>query len=291
MNALKYFFPGLFFYPSRLVPDSIYLRIMYRFHTKKRLNLKNPKRYNEKLQWLKLYNRNPEYMAMVDKILAKDYVSNKIGKEYVIPTIKVWDDAKSIDLKELPASFVLKTNHDSKGVLVCKSVRDAIDADYKKFFAKRLKRNGYWYGREWPYKYVKPKVFAEELIECPEGSLKDYKVMCFGGVPKMIQVHNGRFSNHTQDYYDTEWNYLDIEQGCPPSGIVEDRPVFLDEMLRLSSVLSAGIPHLRVDWYYANGRLFFGELTFFDASGFDEFIPDCYNELVGSWIKLPVDNE
>ena len=272
------------------LPDRLYLSIQYRYHTGKRLKLNPPIRYNEKLQWIKLYDRNPRYTDLVDKYKVKEFVAKTIGEAYVVPLLAVWERPEQISISELPDRFVLKTNHDSKGVLICKD-KKSFDLDKaKSFFASHMKRNGYSYGREWPYKYVERKIIAEQYLDAKSEELIDYKVLCFNGEAKLIQLHQGRFTDHyTHDIYDTEWKKQHFNQiGEKSCDETIEKPSFLNEMIQLSEKLASGIPHVRVDWYYVDNHLFFGEMTFFDASGYLDFIPDEYNELIGSWITLPM---
>lgn len=273
----------------RILPDKAYIKLQYWYVTRRKLNLKNPTRYNEKLQWLKLYDRKPEYSVYVDKYRVKKYIADTIGSRYVIPTLGIWDSADEIDLNELPEQFVLKCNHDSKSVCICKDKKTFdFDAAKKKLNTK-LRLNQFAYGREWPYKNVEPLILAEKYMEDESGGLQDYKVLCFNGQPKLIQLHRGRFTEeYTQDFYDVNWNRQDFNQkGEKMAELPAPQPEFLKEMLELSARLSKGIPHIRVDWYYAEHQLYFGELTFFDAAGYDEFVPDEYNGILGSWIELP----
>lgn len=272
------------------MPDEPYLKLLFKYSMGYPLNLAHPKTFNEKLQWLKLHDRKPLYTKLVDKYEVKAYVAEKIGAEYVIPTIAgPWDSVDEIDFDALPDQFVLKCTHDSGGVVICRD-KAAFDRKAAKAkLAKSLSRNFYWAYREWPYKDVKPRVFAERYLGNGEHSLNDYKVMCFHGEAKLIQVHMGRFEYHTQDFYDTGWNLLDIYQGMPLSGIVLEKPDFHDEMLHLSEQLAESFLHLRVDWLYADGQLYFGELTFYDGSGLMAFDPISYDELLGSWLCLPAD--
>lgn len=270
------------------MPDESYLKWMYRLHTGKKLDLENPKTFNEKLQWLKLHDYKPEYTRMVDKHEAKNYVSEKIGEEFIIPTLGVWDCFDEIDFDRLPNQFVLKCTHDSGGLVIVKDKSKLNKAVAKRKIESSLKRNYYYAGRERPYKHVVPRILAETYMEdAQRQELSDYKVMCFGSEPKLIQIHRGRFGVHTQDFYDSEWNKLDIIQGLPMSNEVLERPVFLEKMLELSRILADGVPQMRVDWYFVNGRLYFGELTMFDGSGFCEFVPDYWNIELGNWIRLP----
>lgn len=272
-----------------VLPDKQYIQLQYRYITGRKLNLDHPTRFNEKLQWLKLYDRNPGYPDLVDKYKAKRVIGELIGKEYIVPLLGVWSDPSEINENELPDQFVLKTNHDSKGVAVCKD-KASFDFDKAKdFLGKRLKHNGYSYGREWPYKNIKPRIIAEKYLEDESGGLNDYKVMCFNGKAKLIQLHQGRYSDsHTQDIYDLSWNLQPFNQiNETSSNTPVPKPVFLDEMIRLSEIIAENIPQVRVDWYYAEGQLYFGEVTFFDGSGYYDFIPDEMNEILGSWITLP----
>jgi hypothetical protein len=269
--------------------DEKYLRKMYEHIFGKKLNLSNPKSYNEKLQWLKLYDRKVQYTIMVDKYSAKDYVGNIIGEQYIIPTLGVWDNVENINFEQLPNQFVLKCTHDSHGLVICKD-KDKLDIKAtKKKLRKALKKNYYYSYREWPYKDVHPRIIAEKYMEDrKKGTLKDYKILCFNGEPKLIELHNERFSNnHTQDFYDISWNKLNISQyGYSISDKSEEKPVLLSEMLRLSKVLADGIPHIRVDWYIVDDKLYFGELTFFDGAGLAQFNDFKDDELLGSWLDL-----
>ena len=261
---------------------------MYRCRTGRKLNLENPHDFNEKLQWLKLYDRNSLYTTLVDKYAVKEYVTKIIGKEYLIPTLGVWSNVDDIDFDKLPNQFVLKTTHGSGGdVIICKDKSKFDKEKAANHLKKSMKKDVYSVLREWPYKNVPKRIIAEKYMEDESGELRDYKVLCFDGTPKMTEYHQGRFKSHTQDFYDENWTLLPIYQGTPLSGKTMEKPVFFDEMMFLSSKLSKDMPHVRVDWYYVQNQLYFGELTFFDASGFDEFEPKEYNRILGDWIKLP----
>lgn len=272
------------------MPDSWYLQMKYKQCMGYSLNLSNPKTFNEKLQWLKLHDRNPEYTIMVDKYAVRKYIADTIGEEYLIPLLGVWDNPDDIDFDALPNQFVLKCNHNSGlGMCICKDKAKLDIAKVKAELRKGLKQDYYLTCREWPYKNVKRRIIAEKYMS-DEGNeeLSDYKVLCFNGEPKLIEVHKGRFyGNHTADNYDEFWNKTDIEQyDLPKSDKIMPKPVFLEEMLHLSRLLSKDLIHVRVDWYFTNNRLYFGELTFFDGSGYNLFCGDA-DELLGSWIKLP----
>lgn len=268
--------------------DERYLRLMYRMYLGKRLNLKNPRTFNEKLQWIKLYDRRPEYTMMVDKYAVREHVAKVLGEAYLIPLLGVWDDPEEIDFDTLPTQFVLKCNHNSgTGMCICKNKAKLDIEKVKAELRKGLAQNYYLSGREWPYKNIKRRIIAEKFMVDDSGGLQDYKVLCFNGEPKLIQIHKGRFQNHTQDFYDTQWKRHEIYQGVPMSKTDMDKPAFLEQMLEVSKTLSAGIPHVRVDWYYVDGQLYFGELTFFDASGFYAFEPEFWDQQLGDWIQLP----
>lgn len=269
--------------------DETYLKLKFYALIGKKLDLKNPKTFNEKLQWLKLYDRKPEYTMMVDKYLVRDYIKEKLGEEYLIPLLGVWDDPDEIDFDKLPEQFVLKCNHNSGlGMYICKDKSQMDIEKVKTELRKGLAQDYYLSGREWPYKNVRPRIIAEMcMTDESKIELKDYKVMCFNGKAKLIQVHKGRFVDHTQDFYDTNWNLLDIKQGLKRSDSVMPRPRLLDDMLKMSELLANGISQVRVDWYIVSDKLYFGEITFFDASGFDEFDPEGWNLILGDWISLP----
>ncbi len=275
---------------SFLFSDELYLRMQYRLMTGKKLNLKNPQTFNEKLQWLKLYDRKTEYTVMVDKYLAKKYVADKIGEQYIIPTLGVWNKFEEIDFAKLPNQFVLKCTHDSGGLVICKDKSKFDVKVAKKKILCSLKRDYYLVGREWPYKNVPRRIIAEKFMEDESGKdLNDYKIFCFDGQPKLIQVDYDRFANHRRNYYDIEWNYVTIENHYPsdPSHIIR-KPIVIDKMIELAKQLSAGIPHVRVDFYIIGESIYFGELTFYHASGFEDFFPSKWNYELGSCIKLNI---
>ena len=271
------------------MPDVEYLKRKYRACMGKELNLENPQTFNEKLQWLKLHDRKPEYTMMVDKYRVREYIAKTIGEEYLIPLLGVWENPEDIDFDVLPDQFVLKCNHNSGlGMCICKDKSKLDIKKVKQELKKGLQQDYYLTGREWVYKDVPRRIIAEKYMVDESGiELKDYKVMCFNGKPRIIQLHRGRFGNHTLDFYDPQWNRVDFTWDCPQSDLLWEKPVFWEEMLVYSQKLSHGIPHLRVDWYYAEGRLFFGELTFFPTSGFSKFIPEEWDYTLGEWIALP----
>lgn len=269
--------------------DETYLKVLYQNRTGKKLNLENPKSYNEKLQWLKLYYRRPEMSMMVDKCEVKDYVSKLIGKDHVIPTIGVWDRFEDIDFNKLPSEFVLKCTHDSGGILICRNKFELDFVKEKNIFDKYLKNNYFFSGREWPYKNVKPRIIAEELMVDESGKeLKDYKIFCFDGNPRFIQVDYDRFNGHKRNLYTLDWEYIDAMIEFPTDPLHEiKKPEKLDEMLEFSRVLSKGFPHMRTDFYSINNNIYFGEITFFHGSGCEKFYPESFENKVSEMLKLP----
>ena len=270
----------------RFLSDKTFLKRKYKNVFKKKLDLKNPKTFNEKLQWLKLYDRKPEYTMMVDKYEVKKYIAETIGEEYVIPTLGVWDRFEDIDFDKLPNQFVLKCTHDSGGLVICRDKSKLDIAKTKKKIKKSLKRNYYWLGREWPYKNVKPRIIAEEYMADLNGESTDYKIMCFNGEPKIIQVHTGRFTNHIQNFYDVNCSKLNFEQGCKSSNDVLSKTKELEKVINFSRILASNIVHVRVDWYILNKNIFFGEITFYDGGGFISFEPEKWDLIIGKMIDL-----
>ena len=269
--------------------DAAFLKRYYKARTGREIDLDHPKTFNEKLQWLKLHDRNPRYPEMVDKVKVKQIVSSIIGEEHIIPTYGVWENFDDIDFDTLPNQFVLKCTHDSHSVVICKDKNKFDVRRAKKTLTRALRKNYYQQSREWPYKSVQPRILAEKFMVDESGvELKDYKVLCFDGVPKLIELHQGRFSDrHYQDFYDLNWNkttICNIHEEMSPA--VAPKPVCLDEMIKFSQMLSKDIPHVRVDWYVINEKLYFGELTFYDASGFDLYKDDRDDLMLGSWITV-----
>ncbi len=270
-----------------ILPDKLYLKLQFRARMGKKLNLKDPKTFNEKLQWLKLYDRKPEYTVMVDKYLVKKYVADKIGEEYIIPTIGVWDSADEIDFDKLPEQFVLKCNHNSGDVIICtdKSKLDIVETKEKLY--KALKRDFYLAGREWPYKNVPRKIIAEKFMggDSDEG-LSDYKLMCFNGKVRCSFVCSERAEGLKVTFFDNDWMRLPFERHYPASNKEIAKPVNFSKMIELAEILSKDIPFVRVDFYEIKGKIYFGELTLYPGCGFEEFTPEEWDEKLGSWIIL-----
>lgn len=275
---------------SKFYSDEKFLRKLYRLRMGKELDLGNPQTFSEKLQWLKLHNRKPEYSQMVDKVEAKKYVANIIGEEYIIPTLGVYNTPDEIDFDALPDQFVLKCTHDSGGLVVCKDKHNLDFVKTRERFKKWLKTNYYYQNREWPYKNVRPRIIAEQYMEDEnDRELKDYKFFCFDGEPKLCQIIAGRQTAMTIDFYDKDWIHQDFHEPRKYPFAKEQHlpPKEYEKMWKLASKLSQGHPFIRVDFYDINGEVFFGELTFFPTSGMGGFDPEVWDYIFGDWIKLP----
>lgn len=271
-----------------IIPDSIYLKIKYRIINGRKLNLKNPHSFSEKLQWLKLYDRKPEYIRMVDKYKVRKYIENKIGAEYLIPFYGVYDNFDEIDFSQLPNQFVLKPNHTSGDIYICKDKNKINDRELRKTVNKWLKRRYYWLHREWPYKKIKPKIICEAFITDTGKVPDDFKVLCFDGKAKLIEVHTGRFdNNHKLTTFTPDWARSTLMHDFPPFIETYDRPLLLDKMIELSETLAANLAHIRVDWYIVNNKLYFGELTLYFCAGFIHYFNEVDDFIVGEWINLP----
>lgn len=273
-----------------ITPSSWYIKIRFYEHLNKKLNLDSPETFNEKLQWLKVNNRKNEYTQMVDKFRVRNFVREKIGPEYLIPLVGgPWRNADEIEYSELPDKFVLKCNHDSASVVICKDKKTFDIYGTNEKLNKALKFNYYWLSREWPYKNIVPCIIAEKYMEDEsEQDLKDYKFFCFNGVVKFYKIDFDRFTNHHANYYDCEGHILPFgEEICPPDFNRKlEIPQNINEMILLAAKLSKGIPFVRIDFYNINGKIYFGEITFFPAAGFGKFIPDEWDKILGDWIKI-----
>lgn len=281
-------------YISNHIPDKQYLKLRYKRTFGKKLNLDNPQTFNEKLQWLKLYDRRPEYTIMVDKYAVKKYVADKIGEEYIIPTLGVWDNPDDIDFDALPNRFVLKCNHNSGlGMCICKDKSKLDIKKVKSELKKGLAQDYYLTGREWPYKNVPRKIIAEEYIEDKGKAVpEDYKVYCINGKPLYIVVFHNRFNDSeelSETVYNTSWQpqHISLDEHFKVSDIVEPVPKCLDKMIEFAEMLSTNMSQSRIDFYVVNNRLYFGEITLYTASGFQKMIPESLDYELGKLIKLP----
>ncbi len=276
---------------ARHISDEHFVRWKYRLKIHKPLRLDNPETFNEKLQWLKLNRQHPEYSQLVDKYEVKKIVRDLIGEQYIIPTLALYNSVDEIDFAKLPQRFVLKCTHNSGGNVICKDKEKLDMAKARKKLKRGLRNNPFWVNREYPYKNVRPRIIAEKYMEQEgEESLIDYKVLTFNGKAKLIVVHLDRYTDHhTQAFYDVEWNKTTISQNkCTKmSDDVMPRPEALDEMIRLSELITKDMIECRVDWYLIDGHLFFGELTFFDGSGLIVFDDPNDDMMLGDWIHIP----
>lgn len=275
---------------SRIIPDRLFIQMKYYSEFSKLVNFDNPKTFSEKMQYLKLYDRKSKYIYMVDKYRVREYISNIIGDEYLIPLLGVWNKFDEINFSELPNEFVLKCNHNSGGVILCHN-KDTMDFEFaSRVIDESLKKNFYYYGREWPYKSIEPKVICEELLyeDNKRIGLVDYKFYCFNGEPTYCQIIQNRSKDETIDFYDMEWNRMPFNglRNLPKSTHPMKKPANYEEMTEIARKLSKGLPFLRVDLYLVNGRVFFGELTFTPTSGFGRFYPEEWNEKIGAKIQL-----
>lgn len=299
INLLKHnkgeFFASILMYLNFLFPDKLYLTLLFRLKMGFWIDWKNPKTFSEKLQWLKLYDRNPKYTTMVDKYAVKEYVAKIIGEEYIIPTLGVWDRPEDIDWDSLPQKFVLKTTHGGggSGVVICKDKatfdKETAIAKLKKSFNKCI----YNYLREWPYKNVDKKIIIEQyLYDVKCESLRDYKFFCFNGKVEFFKVDYDRFTEHGANYYSLDGRMLEFGEKAYPRrlDIEIDLPKSLEKMILIAENLSVGTLFLRVDLYEVNNKIFFGELTFYPSGGVKEFTPVDWNEKIGSLLKLPFEN-
>ena len=292
LRNIKVLATGVLLRLNIIIPEKLYLKWLFRLNVGYKLNLKNPKTFNEKLQWLKLYDRNPEYTSLVDKYEVKRIVGKIIGEEHIIPTLGVWNSVEEIEWDALPNQFVLKTTHGSggSGVVICKDKKSFDIEDAKRKLKHSLTHSDtYAHYREWPYKNIKRRIIAEKFLSNDKEDLNDYKIHCFGGVPKVILVCRDRFKNElTEDFYTTEWEHLDLKRPSHENASqLIIRPAELHEMIDLSKKLSEKMVFARTDFYSVHGRVYFGEITLYPASGLVPFVPGEYDKLFGGWIVLP----
>lgn len=295
INNPRSFFKNVLRKYFQWISDELFLRILFRLQMKERLHLKHPVTFNEKLQWIKLYDRRAEYVMMVDKYAVKGYVSNIIGKEYVIPTLGVWNKPEDIEWDLLPNRFVLKTTHGggNAGVVICTDKSTINKAHTIALLNKGLQQDIYRSSREWPYKNVQRRIIAEEFIQPSKGQdeLMDYKFFCFDGKVKVMYIATNRQKKNGEDvkfdFFDENFNHLPFRQCHDNATVMPQKPKSFDEMKRLAAALSKGIPQVRIDFYEVDGHPIFGEMTLFHASGLYAFTPRKYDEIMGAMILLP----
>lgn len=277
------------------IPDKLYLHLKYYLRMGSWLHLKNPKKFTEKLQWLKLYGRRPIDTVLSDKYAVKDYIAKAIGSEYVIPLLGVWNKFDDINFDLLPNQFVLKCTHDSGGIVICRD-KTKLDIDAARSKLERgLKNNYYVFSREKAYRDIPRRIIAEEYREdSATRDLRDYKFFCFDGVPKALFIASDRqiVGEETKfDFFDMDYNHLPFTNGHPNAAIPPEKPTCFEEMKTLAAKLSDGIPHVRVDFYEVNGRVLFGEMTYSHWGGTTPFDPEEWDYTFGSWLKLPKKNK
>lgn len=272
----------------RFIPTKPYLKMVYKIKTGKKLNLKNPVGFNEKLNWLKVNDVHPEYTDYADKIKVREIVKEKIGEDICFPLLGQWDRYEDIDFDSLPDQFVLKCNHDSASVNVVNDKSKINHKALKKFYKGRLKLNVYTIGREYPYKNIKPKIIAEKYMT-PEGEsdIKDYKFFCFNGKPEIMFIATDRSIDCKFDFFDMDFNHLDIENIHPQSGKTIEKPALFEEMKAMAEKLAEGMKFVRIDLYEIEGKIYFGEFTFFHGGGFWLFNPPEWEKKLGDMITLP----
>lgn len=276
----------------RILPDEMYLKLKYRYKMKKNLNLKNPKSYNEKLQWLKLYDRKDIYTNLVDKYEVKDIIGKIIGEEYIVPTLGIWEKFEDIEFDKLPEKFVLKCTHDSGGICICRSLSEFNIDQAKKKITSSLKHNFYWSGREWPYKNVEPRIIAEPFIEDIElKELRDYKFFVFNGVVKLLFVATDRNEQNKEtcfDFYDDNFEHIELKNGHPCADKHIKKPYHFKLMKQIAEKIAVELKlkQVRIDLYEANGKVYFGEVTLFHHSGFAAFEPVEWDMTMGDWVIL-----
>ena len=270
------------------LPDKLYLKLKFRLIMGYKLDLNNPQTFNEKLQWLKLYDRKPIYTTMVDKYEAKEYVKKIIGDEYIIKTYGVYNNYEEIDFDALPNQFVIKPTHTSGNVYIC---TDKLKIDHnmlKKKINKWLKRDYYMLHREWPYKNVKPRIIIEEYLnDEKDNGLKDFKIFMFNGKHAYSLVCSDRKTNLKFTFFDKDNKLIELTQ----ENCLNDKniklPTNYEKMLKLAQMVSKGTIESRIDFYNVNGKIYFGEITFFDSAGFGSFNPEKYDLVFGRMLKLP----
>ena len=275
---------------SHLVPDRLYLYSQYRVLLGEKPDLRAPRNYNEKLQWLKLHDRKPVYTQWVDKYEVKEYVRRTLGEEYVVPAYGVWDSFDDIDWDCLPERFVLKCTHDSAGLVICRDKATFDKASAREKLTRCMKRNFYYSGREWPYKHIKPRILAEQYLEDTVlGELRDYKFMTFNGVPRVMHLVSNRQNPDEEtygDFFDMEFRHLDLTMGHINAPVCPEKPENFERMKEFAAKLAKDTAHIRVDFYEVDGRLYFGELTFYQDSGYAEVLPPHWSGELGNWIDL-----
>lgn len=290
-HSPKDFLENVMCHTVNLWPSEFYLKVLFRLHFGYWPNFRNPKTFSEKINWLKLNNIHPEYSRLVDKYEVKKFVASVIGEEYIIPTLGLWNSVDEIDWEKLPQQFVLKSTSDSGSIVICKD-KSQLNIDFAKSKLKNLGRRDYAkISKEYPYKNVPHRYIAEAYLEDESGfELKDYKFFCFNGNPKFFKVDFNRQTIHRANYYNLDWVLLPFyEVVCPcDSERTFLKPPHFDQMVNIASCLSRGMPFVRIDLYNVNGKIYFGEITFFPNSGMGKIEPEEWDFRLGEYLKLPL---
>lgn len=291
-NIFSRDFRSKMMYALSFLPDKMYLQLFYFSTTRKFINFRNPKGFNEKLQWLKVNDRRPEYSKLVDKLTVREHIAKVLGEEYLFPLLGKWEAFGDIDFDSLPEQFVMKCNHDSGSTKVIKNKSELTQADFdemKEFYSKRLKQDFYYAGREYPYKGLKSYIIAEKLMideNEPEKAIEDYKFFCFNGEPKIMFVATDRATDCKFDFFDMDFNHLDLVNIHPNADKPIPKPEKFEEMKELATKLSKGMRHVRIDLYELNGKIYFGEYTFFHGGGFQLCEQPEWERRLGDWIDI-----
>lgn len=273
-----------------ILSDKQYTKLKYRLKMGRALNLRNPRAFTEKLNWLKLYDHNPIYVPLVDKWEVTKYVEQTIGGEYCIKKLGLWSSFDEIDFSKLPNQFVLKCTNDSGGIVICRDKSKLDTEDARRILERSLKTNYYWHNREWPYKEVKPRILAEEYLVDESGDgLQDYKFFCFDGEPQFMFIATGRASHQTCfDFFDMDFNWIPVKQHYPNAVVTPRKPEQFETMKQLARQLSKDFKHVRVDFFAVGDRVYFGELTFTHFGGFERFEPESYDYKFGEYLQLDI---
>lgn len=278
---------------SLVMSDEIFIKLKYFYKLKKRLNLKNPKTFNEKIQWRILNDRKDIYTQLADKYLVREYVKEKIGEKYLIKILGIYKQPNEIEYNKLPNKFVIKCNHDAGSVIICLDKKNLKIEEINKKLNFFLKRNFYYFSREWHYKNIKPLIICEEFKpifkkdkngnELPE----DYKLHCFNGKVQFLEVQFNRFDGKRSiNIYDPSWNLLKFKMGNGNVDYCVEKPTQLNKMKELAEILSKDFDYCRVDFYISEEKIYFGEITFTPCSGFDKFEPREWDYKIGQIWEL-----
>jgi len=274
----------------KFLPKRTFLKVRYQYYTGKKLNLENPVEFNEKIQWLKLYYHVPLLTQLADKYAVREYVTKKIGKQYLNELLGVYDDVSAVNFDKLPSQFVLKGTHGSSTNLIVKDKSQLNVAKAKKELKRWMRHDQYRkVGYEWAYKNIKPQIICEAYLEGNKGEgLIDYKFHCFNGIPKFVYFSVDRDTYKSYYFYDMNLKKAAFSKKL--KGSVEEKfdlPKNIEKMSKLAKILADVLPYVRVDFYSIKGEIIFGEMTFYPSDGRIDFYPDFYNKIIGDYLTLP----